>query len=418
MTPGSNSRFLRLLAAARRPPRLLRLASDERLVAHVRGGSEAAFEVSTTATTAASSRFCRHMLGSVEEAEDAVQHTFMAAYRDMLGSDKPIQLRPGSTRSPATAASPCCARAATGDGRARRAADRAPLHRGPAPAGPAGPAARPRRRCPRTSAPRSCSPSSATSRTTRSADVLGCREREGEGARVPGAHLADRQPAGARDLVRGDPRAARDCAAGRCAGPRCAATCASARGAASSASGARQRSALALVLPVVPTSASRPQCSAAARRAAGAAVGRGRREDPHRGRGRGRRHGGREGEKKCRATRRRLRRVCLRERVAARPPRRRPPRPAERARCESSTPAGPVGARAVRRSNRREGHRRRRGRKSVHREGGAKPKVPPKGAHEKKKQAASLPPWLSGRRSRPAGSLPPEAGLSQRRSRP
>ena len=38
--------------------------------------------------------FCRHMLGSAEEAEDAVQHTFMAAYRDLLASDKPIQLRP------------------------------------------------------------------------------------------------------------------------------------------------------------------------------------------------------------------------------------------------------------------------------------------------------------------------------------
>jgi RNA polymerase sigma factor (sigma-70 family) len=33
------------------------------------------------------------MLGSVEEAEDAVQHTFMAAYRDLLASGKPIQLR-------------------------------------------------------------------------------------------------------------------------------------------------------------------------------------------------------------------------------------------------------------------------------------------------------------------------------------
>ena len=30
--------------------------------------------------------FCRHMLGSREEAEDAVQHTFVAAYRDLSGS--------------------------------------------------------------------------------------------------------------------------------------------------------------------------------------------------------------------------------------------------------------------------------------------------------------------------------------------
>ena len=34
------------------------------------------------------------MLGSREEAEDAVQHTFMAAYTDLRRSDKPIQLRP------------------------------------------------------------------------------------------------------------------------------------------------------------------------------------------------------------------------------------------------------------------------------------------------------------------------------------
>jgi RNA polymerase sigma factor (sigma-70 family) len=33
------------------------------------------------------------MLGSREEAEDAVQHTFMAAYKDLLGSEKDIQLR-------------------------------------------------------------------------------------------------------------------------------------------------------------------------------------------------------------------------------------------------------------------------------------------------------------------------------------
>ncbi len=37
--------------------------------------------------------FCRHMLGHPEEAEDAVQHTFLAAYNDLIGSEKPIQLR-------------------------------------------------------------------------------------------------------------------------------------------------------------------------------------------------------------------------------------------------------------------------------------------------------------------------------------
>jgi RNA polymerase sigma factor (sigma-70 family) len=76
------------------PARLLRLASDERLVDILRGGSEAAFEVMYARHHRGVLSFCRHMLGSVEEAEDAVQHTFLAAYRDLLRTDKPIQLRP------------------------------------------------------------------------------------------------------------------------------------------------------------------------------------------------------------------------------------------------------------------------------------------------------------------------------------
>jgi RNA polymerase sigma factor (sigma-70 family) len=76
------------------PTRLLRLASDERLVDALRGGSEAAFEVIYTRHHRGVLSFCRHMLGSVEEAEDAVQHTFLAAYRDLLRTDKPIRLRP------------------------------------------------------------------------------------------------------------------------------------------------------------------------------------------------------------------------------------------------------------------------------------------------------------------------------------
>ena len=76
------------------PARLLRLTSDERLVDALRGGSEAAFEVIYTRHHRGVLSFCRHMLGSVEEAEDAVQHTFLAAYRDLLRSAKPIQLRP------------------------------------------------------------------------------------------------------------------------------------------------------------------------------------------------------------------------------------------------------------------------------------------------------------------------------------
>jgi RNA polymerase sigma factor (sigma-70 family) len=76
------------------PARLLRLVSDERLVERVRGGSEAAFEAIFDRHHRGILAFCRHMLASVEEAEDAVQHTFLAAYRELAGSSKPIQLKP------------------------------------------------------------------------------------------------------------------------------------------------------------------------------------------------------------------------------------------------------------------------------------------------------------------------------------
>jgi RNA polymerase sigma factor (sigma-70 family) len=84
------------LARRRRriPASLLRLASDDRLVELVRADSEAAFEALYDRHHRGILAFCRHMLGSPEEAEDAVQHTFMAAYRDLTGSHKPIQLRP------------------------------------------------------------------------------------------------------------------------------------------------------------------------------------------------------------------------------------------------------------------------------------------------------------------------------------
>src|SRR5215207_11254976 len=80
--------------SAARSPRLLRLAGDDRLVALVRAGSDAAFEAAYDRHHRGILAFCRHMLGSREEAEDAVQHTFMAAYRSIAGSRRAIQLRP------------------------------------------------------------------------------------------------------------------------------------------------------------------------------------------------------------------------------------------------------------------------------------------------------------------------------------
>jgi RNA polymerase sigma factor (sigma-70 family) len=73
---------------------VLRLASDQRLVEQVRGGSERAFEALFERHHGAVLGFCRHMLCSPEEAEDVAQHTFMVAYRDLLHSERPVALRP------------------------------------------------------------------------------------------------------------------------------------------------------------------------------------------------------------------------------------------------------------------------------------------------------------------------------------
>ena len=76
------------------PGARLRAADDADLVNRVRAGDEAAFEVAYDRHHRGILAFCRHMLGSREEAEDALQHTFIAAYRDLVGSDKRIQLKP------------------------------------------------------------------------------------------------------------------------------------------------------------------------------------------------------------------------------------------------------------------------------------------------------------------------------------
>jgi RNA polymerase sigma factor (sigma-70 family) len=74
-------------------PRLLRLASDARLVGLVRERRDGAFEAIYDRHHRGILSFCRHMLGDADEAEDAVQHTFMAAYSDLIASEKPIHLR-------------------------------------------------------------------------------------------------------------------------------------------------------------------------------------------------------------------------------------------------------------------------------------------------------------------------------------
>jgi RNA polymerase sigma factor (sigma-70 family) len=74
--------------------RLLRLQSDERLVAMLRKGNSAAFEVLVARYEARLLAFCRHLLGSREDAEDVIQEVMTAAFNAMLADDRPINVRP------------------------------------------------------------------------------------------------------------------------------------------------------------------------------------------------------------------------------------------------------------------------------------------------------------------------------------
>jgi RNA polymerase sigma factor (sigma-70 family) len=72
----------------------LRLAGDERLVALVRRGDIAAFEVLYERHAGALLSFCMYMLGSRHDAEDAVQATFASAHRALLANRRAVNLRP------------------------------------------------------------------------------------------------------------------------------------------------------------------------------------------------------------------------------------------------------------------------------------------------------------------------------------
>jgi len=73
---------------------LLRLQSDERLVAMMRRGNHAAFEHLVGRYQSRLLAFCRHMLGSNEDAEDVLQDVFAAAFNAILADDRPINVRP------------------------------------------------------------------------------------------------------------------------------------------------------------------------------------------------------------------------------------------------------------------------------------------------------------------------------------
>ena len=73
---------------------LLRLQGDERLVAMTRRGHPGAFDALVHRYQARLHSFCRHMLGSTEDAEDVLQEVFASAYNAMLADDRPINVRP------------------------------------------------------------------------------------------------------------------------------------------------------------------------------------------------------------------------------------------------------------------------------------------------------------------------------------
>lgn len=72
---------------------LFRTASDERLVERLRRGDEGAFEALYDRHHANLLAFCRHMLGTREEAEDALQHVFLAVHRRITTDSRPLQLK-------------------------------------------------------------------------------------------------------------------------------------------------------------------------------------------------------------------------------------------------------------------------------------------------------------------------------------
>jgi RNA polymerase sigma factor (sigma-70 family) len=81
-------------AGVRAGLRRVLFAPDDRLVAFVRRGDSTAFEVLYDRHCGELLSFARHMLGSPDDAEDAVQATFVSAYKALLADDRDIDLRP------------------------------------------------------------------------------------------------------------------------------------------------------------------------------------------------------------------------------------------------------------------------------------------------------------------------------------
>jgi RNA polymerase sigma factor (sigma-70 family) len=83
----------RLPALGGRSP-LLRLQTDERLVALIRRGHHGAFEALVQRYQPRLLAFCRHMLASQEDAEDVLQEVFAASFNAICADERPINARP------------------------------------------------------------------------------------------------------------------------------------------------------------------------------------------------------------------------------------------------------------------------------------------------------------------------------------
>jgi len=73
---------------------LLARRSDERLVELIRQGDAAAFEVLYDRYHLRILSFCRHMLGSQPDGEDATQHAFVALHRHIAADERPVDVKP------------------------------------------------------------------------------------------------------------------------------------------------------------------------------------------------------------------------------------------------------------------------------------------------------------------------------------
>jgi RNA polymerase sigma factor (sigma-70 family) len=72
----------------------LRFATDDRLVSQIRRGDATAFEILYDRHSVELLSFCRYMLDSVHDAEDAVQATFASAHEALLADERAITVRP------------------------------------------------------------------------------------------------------------------------------------------------------------------------------------------------------------------------------------------------------------------------------------------------------------------------------------